>query len=93
MKSLQAKKAIKKMLKQLGSKKLKIIRLWGFATPSDSFAADRKLSKQRAIAVQKYLKSIGVKGEFKAVGKGRSKTQAPTGRRVAIKAWWIKPAA
>jgi uncharacterized repeat protein (TIGR02543 family) len=88
-----AKKAIKKLLKQLGNKKLKVIRLWGFATPSDSLAADRKLSKERANAVKKYLKSIGVKGKFDSVGKGRSNTHAPTGRKVTIRAWWIKPAA
>jgi outer membrane protein OmpA-like peptidoglycan-associated protein len=86
-----AKKAIRKMIKQLGSKNLKVVRILGFATPSDSLLADRKLSIKRAKAVKAFLKSIGVKGKFNVLGKGRSKTHNPTGRRVAITAWWIKP--
>jgi uncharacterized repeat protein (TIGR02543 family) len=86
-----AKKAIRKMIKQLGSKNLKVVRILGFATPSDSLLADRKLSIKRAKAVKAFLKSIGVKGKFNVLGKGRSKTHNPTGRRVAITAWRIKP--
>ena len=57
--------------------------------------ANKILAKRRTIAVRKYLKSIGVTGNFKLIGKGAvkpaSKKHQYKNRRVTIKVNYLPP--
>ena len=75
-------KAVAKKIKSFSS--VSSIVVMGFVQPSPSKANDLSLSKARAVAVRKALKSYGVTADITVSAKGRLDVNSPLSRKAVI---------
>jgi len=80
------KKQLDKLIAKLpaGAKKVRVM-VAGYVPPSSSTAHDKSLSRARAKAVAKYLKSHGVTGAYTVTGRGVSSAPGSHGRDAQVR--------